>query len=133
MPDLWLGHRIVTEMHRGGELKTRSTLNVVDLEIDNVPDELFLYKFEPGVKISDMRHFAPNADGGTPVVGYRVPADPAEFETVAAKAVETQKRFNLADAQETGTIRWLLLGSNVLVGMIIVAVVLHLRRRRVTK
>ena len=124
-PGFWLARAIDQEVSRPGEI-VRSHLTVTELRFNNVPDDLFSLKFEPGTTVEDVRHFKADPDGTIPFALYRIPAKPADLDAVVAAAVERHRAVDAAGEQGR-MLRYVILLVNAVV-VVLLALILYRRR-----
>jgi len=124
---LWLAREIVTECFDGGQPTHRNRLEVVHLEVEEVPDDVFSLDFERGTYIGDMRHFSRTPDGHVPIVRYRIPVEPEDLDAVVSAGVERVRQAEL-EADEGSWLRWALVAGNIAV-LVILGTILIVRSR----
>lgn len=130
LPHLWLARRIVMELIDGGEVTVRSRMELVDVDVTEVPDALFTLRFEPGTRINDMNRMPKLASGVQPVVGYDMPARPEDLDRVASAAVDRNREAIEAAFHSRGRAwRWGILVVNILIVFAICALLFRRWRR----
>ncbi len=125
---IWLARKIITETFDGSRPMARTTLKVLEIEIEDVPDALFSLTIDSGTTISDLRHTRRSDDGAWEIVNYRIPANPADLDQVVAAAVKQQEQFGLA-AKRGSSVRPVLLAVNLL-AIIVICIVMFKRRAK---
>jgi hypothetical protein len=128
LPHLWLAKTIKVESFHNGKFQSRSSIELQDHNVREVPESLFSFVFEPGTQIADLRHLPANPDGSRPIVAYTLPNSPRQLDDVIAAAIAEHSGTQLPGRRDW---RWLLLllMANVLL-LVPLGTVVVLRRRK---
>jgi hypothetical protein len=130
-PGVWLpkvsvreecGPPLAPEPYRGMPLY-RTVYTIKSLRINDVPDSRFEVPIEVGSTVVDATRLPPK-DGRNQYVSYKMPADPARLDQVAAEA--------LANRNAVGSRRWDLPSVLSIVNVVAIALIVtvFIRRRR---
>lgn len=122
-PGLWLARTIIAEAFNGERLESRWRLEVVELELGDVPDSLFAITIPPGTPISDARHFPPDPKSGYPVfVRYESPIDPKNTDVLIEYAIKERLQQQAASNASQGGAFWMIFGIGNVVLLFVVFV-----------